>query len=139
MTRARRRFPAVPVPASSSRSAVRGPPGGPALRRGPQPPEPPGLARDRYPRGMIRTTLALTAVLGLAAIPRAQVGLGEVGFELISNQVTYGTLCGRTFSCTYLPADLHRGQNAELVVRGVHGQWFVIAVWFDVPHQCLAV
>jgi hypothetical protein len=87
----------------------------------------------------MRTLLPVALVLSLAPAPRTQVGQGEVGFEVISNGVSYGTLCGRSFSCAYLPADLHRGRNADLVVRGVHNQWYVIALWFDVTHQCLAV
>jgi len=88
---------------------------------------------------MLRFLLPTVAALAAAPVARAQIGLGEVGFQLISNNVAYGTLCSRTFACTYLPADLHAGQNAELVVRGVLGQWFVVALWFDVPHQCIAV
>jgi hypothetical protein len=90
-----------------------------------------------YRAGMRRFLLA--TLLTLAAAPRTQIGLGEVGFQLISNNTQYGTLCSRTFACTYLPADLYRGQNAELIVRGVLNQWYIVGLWFDVPHACLSL
>lgn len=88
---------------------------------------------------MLRSAFLSLALAALAAAPSAQVGLGEVGFELISNNTSHGTLCGRTFACTYLPADMHRGTTVDLIVRGVHGRPFAVAIGFDQPHQCLRV
>ncbi|MEZ5965535.1 MAG: hypothetical protein R3F56_17000 [Planctomycetota bacterium] len=89
-------------------------------------------------RGVLAQGLLACVVVVGPALP-AQVGAGEIGFMLGSNGATFGTTCPRTFSCTYLAADLARGLPADFTVRGVPNQPFAIALWIDQPHQCLGL
>ena len=70
---------------------------------------------------------------------RWRESFGEIGFRLDSNGVGYGTTCTRSFSCTYIAADLVRGLAADLTVRGVYNLPFAIAFWIDQSHQCLGL
>ena len=83
----------------------------------------------------------LAAVLFLlsTAPARAQIGLGEVGFQMVTQAGQAGTLCSRTFACTPLPATALRGERTNLIVRGVRNQPFAVMVGLETQAVCVPI
>jgi hypothetical protein len=86
---------------------------------------------------MTPRALSLSFLLLLGGPAPAQIGLGEVGFQIVTQAGEAGTLCARTFSCAPLPATALRGEQTTLVVRGVRNQPFAVMVGLTTQSLCL--
>ena len=88
---------------------------------------------------MNKTTAFVCALFLSSAIASAQVGGGEVGLQLIRGNVGYGNVCSRQFSCSFVPVPLRRGDQIQLVVRGVLQQPYVIVLGASTQPLCLPI
>jgi hypothetical protein len=83
--------------------------------------------------------LVLALCLLVPAAAHAQIGRGEVGLYLATQNGSGGTICGPTFTCSYVPATLTRGETANLVLRGVFGMPYIVILATGAQNLCLPI
>jgi len=88
---------------------------------------------------MTRLFKVALAVSALAAISPCQIGAGEVGLSMAKPSGSAGSLCSRTFSCTYLDTPVVRGETVTLAIRGVLGQPYAVLVGVNQSPLCLSI